>query len=132
MAAPPEASLLDPVHSMGVKDFNIWYFLIGIVGTWFCVASYMEGQGFNASAKSAHEYRMGRVLSQWRWIALCLFFMVVVLTSYTYMNHPAYADKAAEINSVLDNIAENDPTIGQDNSAAMRKQLTVTVALTRI
>jgi len=31
-ARPPGQSLLNPFDSMGLKDFNIWYVLIGIWG----------------------------------------------------------------------------------------------------
>ena len=123
--APAEASRIDPFHSSEVKDFNAWYFIIAIVGAWYCQLSFLGSQACNASAKTAHEYRMSRALGHWRWTSLCLFFIVLVLISYTYMHHPAYAGEAARINTVLD-------TISPDADNAIRLQQTVTVALTQI
>jgi solute:Na+ symporter, SSS family len=123
--APVEASRIDPFHSSGVKDFNVWYFLIAVFGAWYCQLSFLGSQACNASATTAHEYKMSRVLNHWRWMALCLFFMVLVLVSYTCLHHPAYVDESSKISAVLDRISP-DP----DN--AIRLQQTVTVALTRI
>jgi len=123
--APAEASRLDPFHSSEVKDFNAWYFVIAIVGAFYCQLSFLGSQACNASAKTAHEYRMSRALGHWRWTSLCLFFLMLVLVSYTYLHHASYSEQASQINSVLDSIS-SDP----DN--AVRAQQTVTVALTRI
>ena len=123
--APAEASRLDPFHSGGVKDFNVWFYLIAIVGAWYCQLSFLGSQACNASARTAHEYRMSRVLGHWRWVSLCLLFMVLVLISYTYIHHPSYAKDAAIINVVLD-------TISSEHGNAVRLQQTVSVALTRI
>ena len=51
--AKPEASLLDPMHASATKDFNFWYFLIGIVGTWYSAMSNVPSQAFLGSGKTA-------------------------------------------------------------------------------
>ena len=71
--APAEASRLDPFHSSEVKDFNVWFYMIAIVGAWYCQLSFLGSQACNASARTAHEYKMSRALGQWRWTSLCLF-----------------------------------------------------------
>ena len=124
-SAPAEASMLHPFHSSGVKDFDVWYYVIAIIGAWYCQLSFLGSQACNASAKSAHDYRMSRALGHLRWVALCLFFLVLVIVSYTYLNHSAYVKDAVAIDNVLD-------TISPDVTDAVRHQQTITVALTRI
>jgi len=116
---------LNPLDAGDVKDFDAWFYIIAAIGAWYCSLSYLGSQASNASAKTAHEYRMGVALSVWRWMALCVFFMVLVLISYAYLHHPAYAEEAVGINAVLD-------TISPDADNAVRAQQTVTVALARI
>jgi len=125
LQAPAGESMLDPFHTNKMPDFNMWYFLVSIVGMWYAVLSHLPAQAYNASAKTAHEARMGGVLNQWRWLALCLFFMVLVLCAMTVMKHPDYADVATQINARLDGISTNPAN-------ATRKQLTVTMALSHI
>lgn len=99
-------SMLDPVSTSGVSDFNIWYFIIAIVGMWWAVMSNLQAQSYVASATSGHEIRMGNVLAQWRWLAMTLLFMMVVLASFVYTEHPAYTQSAGEIHASLDSLAE--------------------------
>ncbi len=64
--APENASLTNPFKTRHVKDFNFWYFLIGVVGMFYGALSWQGTQAYNASARSAHEAKMGSVLGNWR------------------------------------------------------------------
>lgn len=100
----PGASLLDPIHSSGTKDFNAWYFLIGIVGAWYSAMSNVPSQAFLGSGKSAHEQRMGYLLGQINWQGLLVFFMVIALCAMSLMNSPGHADIAAQVNQSLQSV----------------------------
>jgi SSS family solute:Na+ symporter len=97
----PNASLLDPIHSSGTKDFNAWYFLIGIVGAWYSAMSNVPSQAFLGSGKNAHEQRMGYLLGQINWQGLLVFFMVIALCAMSVMNAPQHAAVAAKVNDSL-------------------------------
>ena len=43
--APPDASLINPYHTSQVKDFNLWYFLIGMAGVIYGKMSWQGTQG---------------------------------------------------------------------------------------
>ncbi|MCX5637036.1 MAG: sodium:solute symporter, partial [Planctomycetota bacterium] len=123
--APVGMSQVNPNDTSKIGDFNVWYFAVAIFARWYNVMSFSAEQTYISSAKTAHEFKISATLHFWRWLALCVFFMVLVLISKMYLFHPSFAQNASSINSVLDSVSTNldDP---------IRKQLTVTVALTQI
>ncbi len=121
-SAPKDASLLNPYHTSNVKDFNLWYFLIGMAGVIYGKMSWQGTQGYNSSAKSAHEAKMGDVLGNYRDIPKWLMLVFVPVIAYTVMHHADFADKAAGVNAVLNGLESN----------AIRSQLTVPLVLTQM
>ncbi|MBM3310937.1 MAG: sodium:solute symporter [Candidatus Aminicenantes bacterium] len=121
--APPDASLINPFRTGSTKDYNFWYFLIGMAGVVYGKLSWQGTQAYNASAKSAHEAKMGDVLMNWRNIPQWgLFLVFVPVAVYSFLHHPDFGPAAAGAKSVLAGV-ENE---------AIRSQLTVPVALTRL
>jgi len=120
--APADASLLNPFRTSQVEDFNFWYFLIGTVGVVYVVMSWQGTQGYNASAKSAHEAKMGAVLSNWRAIPQTLFLLVVPIVAYTVLNHPDFAPHATRVGAIL----------GTAESETIANQLRVPSVLTTL
>lgn len=98
------ASLLDPIHASGTKDFNAWYFIIGIVGAWYCAMSNVPSQAFLGSGKTAHEQRMGYLLGQVSWQGLLVFFMMIALCAFKLMHDPANAAVAAQITEAMKSV----------------------------
>jgi SSS family solute:Na+ symporter len=121
-AAPADASLINPFHTSAVKDFNFWYFLIGVFGVLYGAMSWQGTQGYNASAKSAHEAKMGGVLDSWRSLPQTLMFLFVPIVAYTILHHPDYSNIADSVNAVIANI----------DSEAIRSQLRVPLVLSHI
>jgi solute:Na+ symporter, SSS family len=117
--APPETSLINPYHTSNVKDFNLWYFLIGMAGVIYGKMSWQGTQGYNSSAKSAHEAKMGEVLGNYRDIPKWLMLVFIPVVAYTVLHHPAFTDKAVQVNGVLQSLDTN----------ALRTQLTVPLVL---
>lgn len=121
--APRDASLINPFLTGSTKDYNFWYFLIGMIGVIYGKLSWQGTQAYNASAKSAHEAKMGDVLMNWRNIPQWgLFLVFVPVVAYAFLHHPDYAGAAAGVQPILNGLA----------SDALRSQLTVPVALTKI
>lgn len=123
--APAGMSQVNPNDTGKLGDFNIWFFAVAIFARWYNVMSYSAEQTYISSAKSAHEFKLSATLHFWRWLALCVFFMVLVLVVKMYLYHPSYAETASHINSILD-------TVSSDPQNPIRKQLTVTVALREV
>jgi SSS family solute:Na+ symporter len=121
--APPDASLINPFHTGSTKDYNFWYFLIGMIGVIYGKLSWQGTQAYNASAKSAHEAKMGDVLMNWRNIPQWgLFLVFVPVVAYTFLHHPDYGGAAAGAQSILNGIA----------NPALRSQLTVPIVLSKL
>ncbi|HPW17093.1 MAG TPA: sodium:solute symporter [Candidatus Aminicenantes bacterium] len=122
-AAPAGASLANPFHTGSTKDYNFWYFFIGMIGVIYGKLSWQGTQAYNASAKSAHEAKMGDVLANWRGIPQWgLFLVFVPIVAYTFWHGEGFAEAAASVRPVLDGLG----------SEALRSQLTVPVALTKL
>jgi SSS family solute:Na+ symporter len=120
--APADASLINPFHTSQTKDFNFWYFLIGMAGVIYGKMSWQGTQGYNSSAKSAHEAKMGEVLGNYRDIPKWLMLYFIPVIAYTIMHHPNWTATAAQVNGLLQGVDSN----------AIRTQLTVPVVLASI
>jgi len=121
-SAPQEASLINPFKTSHVEDFNFWYFIIGVVGVLYGAMSWQGTQGYNASARSAHEAKMGSVLAGWRGMPQTLMLMFVPIVAYTVLNHPQFADIANAVANSLKGV----------ESVAIQSQLKVPLVLTHI
>jgi len=121
-AAPTDASLLNPYHTSKVKDFNLEYFLIGMVGVIYGKLSWQGTQAYNSSAKSAHEAKMGDVLSNLRDIPKWLVFVVVPVVAYTIMHHPDFTGEANNLRNILDGMPSKE----------IQSQLTVPMVLNQV
>ena len=122
LAVPAGESRIDPFDTGEVKHFNPLFYLIAMVGLVYNAMSWQGEQAYNASAKSAHEAKMGRILSNWRWVPIHLFMVVIPVVAYTVLNHPDYGAAATEIQSALDAIP----------NAEQQAQARVPLALTHL
>ncbi|MBU0475330.1 MAG: sodium:solute symporter [Bacteroidetes bacterium] len=120
--APINASLINPYETSEVPDFNFWYFLINIVGVIYVKLSWQGTQGFNSSAKSAHEAKMGEVLANYRDIPKWLFLVLIPVVAYTILNHSDFSSIANSVNSTLSGIS----------STAIQNQLRIPLVLSEI
>lgn len=120
--APADASLINPYQTSQAKDFNFWFFLIGVFGAIYSVLSWQGTQGFNSSARNAHEAKMAGVLSNWRGIPQVIFLLFIPVCAYVFMNHPDFAGRIAGIKSTLAGAGDK----------ILQSQLTVPVVLTQL
>ncbi len=109
--APVNASMINPFNTSAAKDFNIWYHLIAVFGVIYVVLSWQGTQAYNSSAKSAHEAKMGGVLSGWRGFPQTLLFLFIPICAYTVMHHADFSAQATAVNNVLATI---DDTVLQN------------------
>jgi solute:Na+ symporter, SSS family len=122
ISVPENASLINPYKTSEVPDFNFWYFLIGIIGLIYGKLSWQGSQGFNSSAKSAHEAKMGEVLSNFREIPKWLFLVFIPIIAFTILNHSDFSSITASVNNTLSNVESN----------AVQNQLRIPLVLSEI
>ncbi|MCX6971814.1 MAG: sodium:solute symporter [Verrucomicrobia bacterium] len=92
---PPGKSMLNPFDVGQLRDFNLFFVLVGILGSVYSVLSWSGGQGFNAAAKNAHEQKMGKILGTWRGGFSGLMILLAAIAAYTFLHSPKFADRAA-------------------------------------
>jgi len=120
--APVDASRINPFKTGHLEDFNFWYFLIGVFGVIYSAMSWQGTQGYNASARSAHEAKMGGVLGSWRGLGQSTALLLIPIVAYTVMHHQFYLPVQQSVNGVLDGLG----------SEALRNQLRVPLVLVEI
>lgn len=121
--APLDKSMIHPMQTSGVKDFNIWYFLIAAFGYFYNVLSWQGAAAFNSSAKNAHEQRMASILGSWRNITVTTGVLLMSICAYVAMHHSAYASIAENVQGTLNSLAGN---------ATVQRQMTVPIILSNI
>jgi len=119
---PRGKSLVNPFDTSHVKDFNFGYFLIGVFGYIYGVLSWQGVQAYSASARSAHEAKMGNVLGNIRNVPRDLLLLLFGIVAYGVLHHVAYAPQAAEVQATLEGL----------ETQALRDQLRVPVLLTTL
>ena len=121
--APQNASLINPFKTSHIEDFNIWFVIIGLIGLVYGKLSWQGTQAYNSSAKSAHEAKMGEVLSNWRNIPQWnLFIVFVPIIAYTIMNHESFVGIASAVQNTLSGV----------DSEVIQNQIRVPMVMTHI
>ena len=98
------SSLINPFKTSQVEDFNLTYFLIGLIGMFYGALSWQGSQAYNSSAKSAHEAKMAAVLGDIRGKPQGLFIFLVPVLTYVFMNHPDFQSITDSVNATLDTL----------------------------
>jgi len=106
------SSRINPFKTSEVEDFNFIFFIIGIFGIMYAAMSWQGTQGYNASAKSSHEAKMGSVLGIFRNLPIGLFFVFVPVAIYVYMNHPDFVSISNSVQLSI-NAIDNETLQGQ-------------------
>lgn len=122
LQAPPGESQINPFDCSKIKDFNIWYYLIGLFGAFYNRGAWQGSMGYQAAAKNPHESKMAGILGTWRGLAQGLMIMLFPLAVIVVMRHADFTELAGIISDTLDKTA--DPQL--------RKQGLVPTALSLI
>lgn len=101
LSRPAGQSMIDPFDTADLTQFNIFYVLVGIIGSVYNTLSWQGTQGFNAAAATPHEQKMGKVLGTWRTGFSALMVILLAIAAWTFMNHPDFAAGAAAVEQEL-------------------------------
>ena len=122
ITAPDNASLINPYKTSEVPDFNFWYFIINVIGVIYVKLSWQGSQGFNSTAKTAHEAKMGEALGNIRDIPKWLFLVFIPVIAYTILHNADFGNIATSVNTTLTGI----------NDTAIQNQLRIPIVLSKI
>jgi len=99
--APVDQSLINPFHTSAMRDFNFWYFLIGVFGFLYSAMSWQGTQAYNASATNAHEARMAGLVGLWRGLPQNAMLTFVPIAAYTVLHHENFRPVAEAVQALL-------------------------------
>ena len=102
--APEGASMVHPFRSMNVKDFNVFFWLIGVFGGFYGSLAWQGSQAYNACAINPHEQKMGQIILVWRLIPQGLLLVLLGICAYAFLNHPDFASQAAPVTKYLSSL----------------------------
>ncbi len=122
LTAPPNASMINPMQSGDVENFNISFFLIMAFGYIYNFMAWQGGQGYYGAARSPHEARMGRVVSKLRSTTQNFPLVLLAIAAFTLLHNVDFAKQAANIHAILNTV----------ESEQLRSQVTVTVAISQL
>ncbi|MDD5706323.1 MAG: hypothetical protein PHR35_10375 [Kiritimatiellae bacterium] len=119
---PENASMINPFKIGRTRDFNIWYYLIGVFGSIYGYMSWQGSTGTTAAPKTPHEARMARVIGGWRGMLTVGIVAFLPVCAFTVMHHPDYASLAQQAREA----------IGQIHQTGLQTQMTVPIVLGKL
>lgn len=99
--APADQSMINPFHTSGVTDFNIYFYLISIFSQFYAYMAWQGGQAFFSSARNPHEQKMGQIIGLWRDIPKGLTITLLSLAALTVTKLPQFANTAHHVSVAL-------------------------------
>ncbi|MCI5778263.1 MAG: sodium:solute symporter [Lentisphaeria bacterium] len=123
ISTTPGSSQINPFDTDQIGDFNMWYYIIGLIGSIYSRGAWQGSMGYAAAAKNPHEGKMAGILGAWRGMAQGLMVMLFPLAVIVIMHHPNFVDLKG---AVLDQLHSSGL------SAQLQEQGLVTTALSLI
>jgi SSS family solute:Na+ symporter len=103
----PGHSLVNPFDASGVRDFNVWNVLMGLVALLIATPiSWQNSSAYKSAALTAHEGRMGSVLTTWQVMGKTAVITLLALAALTYLHHPDFSSGAARVEAAVHQIGD--------------------------
>ncbi|MEN8126980.1 MAG: hypothetical protein ABFR90_04150 [Planctomycetota bacterium] len=114
VSTAPGKSLINPFDLGREKNFDKWYYIIGVAVAFYLPLAWQGTAGYFSCAKNAHETKMGMMLSHWRFRVLMMILVLVLpICVRTFLTHPDFAQQASVVHSQINSI--NADNLGFDN-----------------
>lgn len=115
-------SMINPYRTSRVKDFNVWFFLIGVFGSFYMVMAWQGSAGYQSCALNPHEAKMGNIIKSWRGIVMLLMFLLVPICALVFLNLPKFAAQSAAARQAVEAIS----------NPALQRQMRVPITIAHI
>ena len=116
-ARPEGMSFLNPFDTSGLRDFNVFYVVSGVLGLFFNRMLW-GGTGYQSAAKDAHEAKMGAVLGTWRSGFSAIMFTLIAALAYAWFNHSRFAEASHSTGAALAATAYADVVLSAGGAVA--------------
>lgn len=103
---PQGASVIHPMKGDDIKNFNVWFYLIGTIGGVFSMVAWQGSQGYNACARSPHEQKMGQIIGGWRWQVTNWMALVLAMGAFAILSQPKFSGIAEVVQAQLAGIED--------------------------
>jgi SSS family solute:Na+ symporter len=123
-ARAPGMSMFNPYDISQLRDFNLFYILVGIFSNILNRMSWSGNQGYSAAAITPHEQKMSAILGTWRSGFAIIMYILLAVVGYTFLNHADFSKPAKEVRTVLAAKAMND-VAGTEQFREVRKDVGV-------
>ncbi|HPS52405.1 MAG TPA: sodium:panthothenate symporter [Phycisphaerae bacterium] len=91
MNRPKGQSMINPFDITELRDFNLFYVIVGIFENILNRMGWAGTQGYNAAAKNAHEQKMGSILGAWRVGFSTMMYILLALVAFMYLHSEKFA-----------------------------------------
>jgi SSS family solute:Na+ symporter len=118
---PHGESYINPFDSFHLQHFNVWFVFMNLALAIYGTQAWQNQSAYKSAPLTAHEGRMGSVLSQVRRLGMGATGLLCIC-AMTYLGNPDFAAGAAQVHADLARVA--DPQ--------MRGQLEIPIALTHL
>ena len=105
---PENVHMIHPFRGDNIPDFNVWYFMMGIALGLYATRTWQGTQGYNSSALTPHEAKMGGILAALRGMVGGASSFIIPVAAYVILRHNNFTPLASEINTTLDTIANEE------------------------
>ncbi|GAT32568.1 solute:Na+ symporter, SSS family [Terrimicrobium sacchariphilum] len=103
---PPGESMLNPFDSFGVKDFNIWFVLMGLFSAVYRTMAWQNQGAYTGAAITAHESRMGGIVGGWKGMGNGAVITLLAVCALTFLSHPDFATQAQAVRAQVAEIGQ--------------------------
>jgi len=114
---PQGKSMLNPFDISNLRDFNLFYILVGIFSMIFNRMAWSGTQGYNSAAANAHEQKMGQVLGSWRGGFSTTMYILLAIVAFAYLNNVRFEQDARKIRTGLAAKTLADVVVGSQYKA---------------
>ncbi|WOO39621.1 sodium:solute symporter family protein [Rubellicoccus peritrichatus] len=101
------ASRINPFDTARAETFSFWFYLMFLFMRFYTYMCWQGTQGYNASAKNAHEARMSKIVAQWRVAVGALIPMLFAVCAYVLLTQTQFAGSAQLIQDELATIQDS-------------------------
>lgn len=119
---PAGQSMLNPFDIEMLRDFNLFYVVVGIFSMIFNRMAWSGAQGYNSAALNAHEQKMGHVLGMWRIGFSTMMYVLLAVVVFAFLNSDKFNTKADYIRNTLATKVMND-TAGEPEYRDVNREL---------
>jgi SSS family solute:Na+ symporter len=100
----PGHSMLNPFDSGSVKDFNLWFVLMGLALNTYATGAWQNAGAYSGASLSPHEGRMGGILGRWREMGKTAVLTIMGICAIAYLSHHDFAAQTASLHAAINQI----------------------------